>query len=76
MCAPGCLQDHLRGRWAWRIFGGSGKLDAFAVCRGVEEKPRQFREGRTAEAKVRPRPSRITERAEAMVQGQWGIAVC
>lgn len=41
-----------------------------ASCRDVEEKARQHRVDRDAEARDRPVPSRIKERADAIVEGQ------
>ena len=63
---------HVRGRWAWRILGRSALVDALgAFCREVEEeKVRQLRDDLEAEARERPVPSRIRERAEAMLEMQ------
>lgn len=45
-------------------------MDAFAAfCRELEEKVRQLRDDLEAEARERPVPSRIRERAEAMMTG-------
>lgn len=59
--------NDVRGRWAWRMFGGSGSVDAFAAfCNEVEEKVRQAWVDLEADARERPVPSRIKERTEAM----------
>lgn len=60
----------VRGRWACRIFCGSGAVDALgAFRRGVEERARLDRVVREATVKGRPVPSRIRERADAIVEG-------
>lgn len=60
----------VRGRWAWRILGRSGSVDALAAFwREVEEKVRQLRDDLEAEARERPVPSRIKERVEAILRG-------
>jgi hypothetical protein len=51
------------------MLGGSG-YDSFS--RGVVEKGRHIRDDRAAVARERPVPSRIKERAEAMVDGNCG----
>ena len=65
------LGSHIRGRCAWRVLGTSGSFAYFAAyCRGVVAKARQPREVVEAEARERPEPSRIKERAEAIVTVQ------
>lgn len=69
---------HIRGRWACRMFSGSGvpgAVDALgAWCREDEEKARPAIEDLEAEATERPVLNRIKERAEAMVAGgQWQV---
>lgn len=65
------LGVRIRGRCAWRVLGTSGSFAYFAACcRGVVAKARQPREVVETEARERPEPSRIKERAEAIVTVQ------
>jgi hypothetical protein len=59
----------VRGRAAWRMLGVSvpAVVALATCCRGVEEKARQLRDDRAADARERPEPSRIRERGAAIV---------
>lgn len=67
---PHFLIHCIRGRCAWRIFSGSGTLEASCT---VDEKARHVWDDLTADASERPVLNRIKERAEAMMEGQWRI---
>jgi hypothetical protein len=55
------------------MFSGSGTVEALEASCMVDEKARHVWDDLAADASERPVPSRIKERAEAMVEAQWRI---
>lgn len=66
-------KNHIRGRCAWRMFSGSGVpgcVEALGADRRADEEKVRPAMDLVAEATERPEPKRITERAEAIVEGR------